>query len=239
MSRSRRPSAIRGFVVLVVVLGLVVVGLYVGDRYARQRVEARAAAQLEQQLGTPHPPQVDIAGTPFLTQVAARSIGSVRVVADDLGATTDAAVPVEHADLTLTNVTTDDWFKTMTAGHAEGTAQLDYAVLGKLAGLPLTYVGNGRLQVVEATTVFSEPVKAVITGAPRLDVPAQTISLASPKISVAGISLPDFTAQALLHALLKPIPVRGVPFGLTLSGLTASDDGVHADVVGDNLPISR
>jgi LmeA-like phospholipid-binding len=239
MSTSRRPSAVRGLVVLVVVLGLVVVGLYFGDRYARARVEARAAAQLQQHLGTPDLPQVDIAGTPFLTQVAARSIGSVHVVADDLGATTDAAVPVKHADLTLTDVTTTDWFTTMTAGHAEGTAQLDYAVLEKLAGMPLTYLGNGRVQVTEATRVFDQPVKAVITGAPRLDVSAQTITLVNPTITIAGINLPDFTAQALLNALLKPIPVRGVPLGLTLSGLTAEDDGVHADLVGDNLPISR
>jgi hypothetical protein len=239
MTRSRRPSAVRGLVVLVVVLGLVVVGLYFGDRYAHARVEARAAAQLQHELGTPDPPEVHIAGTPFLTQVAARSIGSVHVVADDLGETTDAAVQVQHADLTLTDVTTNDWFKTMTAGHAEGTAQLDYAVLEKLAGMPLSYVGSGRVQVTEETRVFDQPVKAVITGAPRLDLPAQTITLASPKISIAGIDLPDFTAEALLRALLKPIPVRGVPLGLTLSGLTAEDDGLHADVVGDNLPISQ
>jgi LmeA-like phospholipid-binding len=239
MSRSRRPSAVRGLAVLVVVLGLVVVGLYFGDRYARARVEARAAAQLEQQLGTPDPPQVHIAGTPFLTQVAARSIGSVHVVAEDLGATTDAAVEVQNADLTLTDVTTTDWFTTMTAGHAEGTAHLDYAELEKLAGMPLTYVGNGRVQVTESTRVFEQPVKAVITGHPELDVSTQTITLTSPKITVAGINLPDFVAEALLKTLLKPIPVRGVPLGLTLSGLTAADDGVHVEVVGDNLPIGR
>jgi hypothetical protein len=239
MTRSRRPSAVRGLVVLVVILGLVVVGLYFGDRYAHARVEARAAAQLQHELGTPDQPEVHIAGTPFLTQVAARSIGSVHVVANDLGATTHAAVQVQHADLTLTDVTTTDWFKTMTAGHAEGTAQLDYAVLEKLAGMPLSYVGNGRVQLTEGTRVFNQPVQAVITGGPKLDVSAQTITLANPKISIAGINLPDFTAEALLRALLKPIPVHGVPLGLTLSGLTAEDDGVHADVVGDNLPLSQ
>ena len=60
-----------------------------------------------------------------------------------------------------------------------------------------------------------------------------------PTMSVATITLPEFTAKALLRALLKPIPVSGVPFGLTLTSVSALDDGLHADIVGDNLAISR
>ena len=45
----------------------------------------------------------------------------------------------------------------------------------------------------------------------------QTITLTDPEITVAGVDLPGFTADALLRALLKPIPVTGVPFDLRLS----------------------
>ena len=54
---------------------LLLAGLYVGDRYAHRRAEQQVAALLQSQLGTPQPPTVDIEGFPFLTQVAADSIG--------------------------------------------------------------------------------------------------------------------------------------------------------------------
>ena len=66
---------------MLVVLALIGGGLYLGDRYAEQRAEREIAAELQSQLGTPTPPAVDIQGRPFLTQVVARSVGTVRVVA--------------------------------------------------------------------------------------------------------------------------------------------------------------
>ncbi len=53
----------------------------------------------------------------------------------------------------LSDVTTDDWFDTMNVSHAEGTARIDYNVLQALAGVPLTYVGDGRVEIVTTTTV--------------------------------------------------------------------------------------
>ena len=46
----------------------------------------------------------------------------------------------------------------------------------------------------------------------------------SRRVSVANVTLPDFTAKALLRALLKPIPVSGLPLGLKLTSITAMDD---------------
>ena len=74
---------------MLLVLLLLGGGLYFGDRYAEQRAERETAAELQAQLGTPTPPAVDIEGPPFLTQVAARSVGTVRVVADDIPASGD------------------------------------------------------------------------------------------------------------------------------------------------------
>ena len=198
-----------------------------------------AAVELQEHLGTPQPPSVDIEGSPFLTQVVARSIGSVHVVADDIGATSDVLLPIAHADLVLTDVTTTDWFASMTVAHAEGTARIDYSALQTLAQVPLTYVGDGRVQIVTTATVLGREVKAQITGTPELDVEDQTITLADPDISVAGVNLPGFTADALLRALLKPIPITGVPLDLRLTSIDPQDSGIHAVVVGDNIPLTR
>lgn len=222
--------------VVLVVLGA---ALFYADGYTQRRVETGVATDLQRQLGTPDPPVVDIEGAPFLTQVAARSVRTVRVMAQQVGLRSEQTLTVAQVDLVLSDVTTDDWFDTMTASHAEGTARIEYSVLQALAGVPLTYVGDGRVEIVTTTTLFGRDVTARITGRPRLNVNGQTVTLADPEITVAGIDLPEFTAQALLRALLKPIPIGGLPLGLTVTGIDPRDDGIYATVVGDNLPLTR
>jgi LmeA-like phospholipid-binding len=230
---------LRGVVLLVVVLALLGGGLYLADRYTEKRAEREAAAELQEHLGTARQPAVDIEGSPFLTQVVARSIDSVHVVADDMNATSDVMLPIAHADLVLTDVTTSDWFASMTVSHAEGTARIDYSALQGLAKVPLTYVGNGRVRIDTSASIVGREVKAQITGSPRLDVEEQTITLADPDITVAGVDLPGFTANALLRALLKPIPITGVPLDLRLTSIDPQDSGIHAVLVGDSIPITR
>jgi len=235
---ARRGSALR-WVLLLIVLAVLGGGLYLADGYTERRVEAGVATDLQRQLGTPDPPVVDIEGSPILTQLAARSVGTVHVMADQVGQELEQTLTVAHVDLVLSDVTTDDWFDTMNVSHAEGTARIDYNVLQALAGVPLTYVGDGRVEIVTTTTLFGRDVSARITGQPRLNVSSQTVTLADPQINVAGVALPDSVAQALLRAVLKPIPIGGLPLGLTVIGIDSRDDGIYATVVGENLPITR
>ena len=237
--RGRRRSPVGPLLVLLLVLLLLGGGLYVGDRYAEQRAEHETAAELQSQLGTPTPPAVDIEGRPFLTQVVARSVGRVRVVADDIPATGDGTLPIAHADLVLTDISSSDWFATMNVSHAEGTARIDYPALAAVAGAPLTYVGNGRVQLVNSTSIVGREVQAEITGRPELDAEAQTMTLADPEVNIAGVDLPGFTADALLRALLKPIPVTGVPLGLRLTSVDPQEGGIFAGVAGDGIPLTR
>jgi hypothetical protein len=225
--------------VLIVVLGVVLLGagLYAGDRLGHRRAEQRVADTLQPSLGTPQPPQVTIEGFPFLTQVVSGSIGEMRVLADQLGETNQSPLILAHADLLMTDVATVDWFKTMTIAHTAGTARIDYARLSAVAGAPLTYGGEGRLEIVVKTTVVGREVEAVITGSPRLNAREQTMTLSNAKISVEGVNLPDFGAQALLAALLRPIPLKGMPLGLTVTRIVAAEDGLHVDLAGDDLKV--
>ncbi|HSU34841.1 MAG TPA: DUF2993 domain-containing protein [Propionibacteriaceae bacterium] len=242
MSRAR-PRARRGpwpgVIVLLVVLMLLGAGLYFVDGYAEREVERMSMSDLQNQLATPEPPTVDIEGSAFLPQVAARSFKSIRVTANQVGASSDQTLIIAQVDLRLSDVSTLDWFDTMTVSHAEGTARIDYSVLQALAGIPLTYVGDGRVEITTTTTVLGQDVNARITGKPRLNVGDQTVTLADPQITVAGVNLPEFTAQALLRAVLKPIPIGDLPIGLTVIAIDPRDDGIHAELVGDNLLIDR
>jgi LmeA-like phospholipid-binding len=232
-----RDSPLVGVLIIILIAILLVAGLYVVDRYAHRRAERQIAAVLQTQLGTPERPMVNIEGFPFLTQVAADSIGRVHVLADQLGETTSGPVILAHADLIMTDVDTNDWFESMQVTHTEGTARLDYAKLSSLAGAPLAYGGEGRLEIAVNTTVVGREVEAVITGLPRLNAKEQTMTLSDAKIAVAGVNLPDFTAQALLAAVLKPIPLKGMPLGMTVTKIVAAEDGLQVNLVGDNQTI--
>jgi hypothetical protein len=236
--RLGRASPLVTTLIIVLVVALFGAGLYFGDRFAQHRAEQKAATALQPRLGTPQPPQVDIEGFPFVTQVASRLIDRIHVVADQIGTTNDALLTLAHADLVLTDVATNDWFKTMNISHAEGTALLDYAKLSSLAGAPMTYGSDGRVELDIKTTVLGRDVEAVVSGTPRLNAKEQTMTLSDAKIAVAGVNLPEFTSQALLVALLKPIPLKGMPLGMTVTRITAAEDGVHVDLVGDNLAVS-
>jgi hypothetical protein len=236
--RLGRASPLVATLIIVLVVALFGAGLYFGDRFAQHRAEQKAATALQPRLGTPQPPQVDIEGFPFVTQVASRLIDRIHVVADQIGTTNDALLTLAHADLVLTDVATNDWFKTMNISHAEGTALLDYAKLSSLAGAPMTYGSDGRVELDIKTTVLGRDVEAVVSGTPRLNAKEQTMTLSDAKIAVAGVNLPEFTSQALLVALLKPIPLKGMPLGMTVTRITAAEDGVHVDLVGDNLAVS-
>ena len=96
-----------------------------------------------------------------------------------------------------------------------------------------------QVQILSTATILGREVQARISGSPRLDVEDQTITLADPKIEVAGVDLPGFTAAALIRALLKPIPITGLPLDLRLTSIDPQDSGVHAGVVGDNILLTR
>jgi hypothetical protein len=232
-----RGSPLVSVLIIIASVVLLCAGLYVADRYADRRAERRVAAELQAHLGTPQPPLVNIEGFPFLTQVAAGSVGKVHVVGDQLGETSNAPLILAHADLVMADVVTNDWFKTMQISHTEGTARIDYAKLSAVAGTPLSFGGEGRVEIVVHTTVVRREVEAVISGLPRLDPEEQTMTLSDARISVEGVNLPDFTAQALLAALLKPIPLKPMPLGLTVTKIVAADSGVHVDLAGDNLTV--
>lgn len=233
MTRRRRR---RGALALLLVL-LVVAVLAVGaDRAAKMVAQNRAAAQLQTRLGTSTRPTVDIQGFPFLTQARRRSFSSVHVVADGLHPPGQQTT-VQHADLTLLDVTSSD-NSSFRAGRVQGRVTLDYPSVRALTGQALSYAPTGRVQVSAPTTVLGLPVTATVVGRPVVHVADQTFSLSDPQLSVAGVSVPDSTAKQLLATVVKPAPVSGLPYGLKLADVTARPDGLVAGVAGTDVNFS-
>ena len=235
----RGTAGVRFAIVFVVVAAVLAVAFYGVDAYVHRRVESEVASQLQGELGTRALPDVDIEGRPFLTQVVSRRLGEVHVVADDVGQTNDATLPIQHVDLTLHDVTTTDWWKTMNAARADGSALVGYDALKRASGTPLTYAGNGRFSVEANQSLYGLTVKSTVTGRLALDEADQTVSLADPTIEVAGVTLPDVVAGQLIKAVVQPIPLEGVPFDLRVTSIDAQDDGLHVGLGGADIPIRR
>ena len=239
MAGRRRGSAARSALVLLVVL-LILGGLVVAaDRVAAHVVEDQIGRRLQTQLGTAAPPVVDIAGFPFLTQALDGSLHSVRVQADALPATEEQPIPLAAVDLRLQDVTSGDVFETFTVTRVDGNATLDYATAQQLAGMPIRYAPDNRVELTVKTQVLSTPVTARVVGLPEIDVTDQTLTLREPEVTVAGVAVPRATAQSLLDNLLKPVPITGLPDGLRITGVSAQSDGLHATVTGQDMAFSR
>ena len=56
---------------------------------------------------------------------------------------------------------------------------------------------------------------------------------------MAGYTLPDVVAQQLIKAVVRPIPLEGIPFELRVSSVDAEDDGLHVGLEGRDIPVRR
>ena len=58
-------------------------------------------------------------------------------------------------------------------------------------------------------------------------------------MEVGGYALPDVVASSLIKAVVRPIPLEGIPFDLRVSSIDAQDDGLHVGLDGADIPIRR
>lgn len=239
MAARPRSRGSRAGLALVVAVVLLVALVVVADRVTVGIAERRVAGRLQTELGTAGVPQVDIEGFPFLTQVARRSLRTVHVVADDVTSPDQPGTTLEHVDLRLSDVSSPDGYQSVTASRVAGTSTLSYATAKTLTGLPLAYSPEGRVEATVQSQLMSIPVTVKVVGRPTVNQADQTLTLADPEVSVAGVDVPDSTAEALLGSTMKPARLTGIPYGLTVTGVTARPEGLVADVTGENVDFRR
>lgn len=221
----------RRLVWTVVVLAVLAGGAYLADSLMRDRAEERVAAEVEQAIpGVEQPPEVTIEGFPFLTQVAAGELSSVRLAAPS--ATVDG-LRLEDVVVRLHGVGTTSPY---TAETAELTALVTpdaaEAVLG-LAGLDLG-VRDGQL--IATTSVLGLPLDVAMSArAEGHEVIVDVEAFVLGGFRVDSSELPaDLTAQ--LQGLR--IAITGLPTTMELTGVTVVDDGLRLEAAGTDLALS-
>jgi len=216
---------VRGLLILLVVLGCLFV---LADRGAVAVAEDRVADRIAERGGLPGPPEVDIAGFPFLTQALSGRYDEVRVslTAADLGQPegTDADVALRGVEVPLSDVLAGSVHQ-VPVDRLDGTATLSYALLSAQFGgdTRLEREGDG-LRITRTVELLGQQVPLTASGDVTLD--GSDLVVDVDEASGAGVEVPRFLLDRAVDLLDLRYAVPALPFGLELTGVRPADDGV-------------
>jgi len=210
-------------VLLALVIGADRVGVYVAERVA--------ADKLEQSQHLDSKPEVDIAGFPFLTQVASGDYEQITVDAKDVSAGAAARLlQIAHLHVVLHGVHVSDSFSRVETDRADASAHLDYAQLSKVLGAKVGYAGDGQVKATASVTVLGRKVSGSVTARPEL----HGTSLGFGSAQGAG-GLAAEVLRALQKAFAIEIPLSGIPFQVRVDSLSAGASGIDLKLSGHHL----
>lgn len=216
---------------LVIAVVVIVALLVVADRVGVSIAERVAGETLQSSQHLSSRPDVDIAGFPFLTQLATGRYDQITVTAHDVPVSRSAPrLVIDRLRVVLNDLRVSRSFSRFHADTAKATGTIGFGPLGGALGVQLSYAGDGRVQASKTVSFAGQSVSATLTAHPRL----VNGALAFDDVSVEG----DL-AQALVDSLARffaiTIPLQGIPFDVQLQSLTAGPDGVTVTLTGDDL----
>lgn len=207
--------------VVVVVLVLLAV---IGDRVALYVTEDAMAGQIQKQ-GFPSKPDVTIEGFPFLTQVADRHFGDVRVTAKNVPA---GPLNVTRLKARATDVHLNSDYQSGTLGGLTGEAFVGFGDLAKAGGSGLELQADGP-----------DKVKAKV-GAFGLDATAiASVTKVGNSIRVKALSAEGFDLSGLGDDLDFTVPVGGLPLGMRFDSVSVTGSGVSLRVSGSQVRFGK
>jgi hypothetical protein len=227
---------------LAVIAAVLAVLLVAADRIGVRVAQNEAAKRLQTGQKLSQKPKVTIEGIPFLTQLIARNLRSVHIQATDLVVQGQGrSVRITSLDARLKNVTSTSDLSSGTAQSGSGTALISYQDLSSAMGVSVSYGGTssdgkGQVKATKSVTGLGNTVSASVTAVVNVS-SNNTISFGSPKVSAAGVTLPDSVSQGLVGVFAKPIALGSLPVGLTVRSVTTSQAGVTITLTARNVKL--
>jgi hypothetical protein len=211
-------------VVLVLFLGLALLT----DRVTVGIVEDRVALELAAQGGLQSPPDVEIAGFPFLTQALAGRYDDVRISlsADQLGQPegTRADVALHGVHVPLSRVLSGA-VQQVPIDRIQGTATLSYDLLSAEMGGDTTLRREGDgLRITRTVELLRQTIPLTAAGTVSLDGTVLVVDVE--EATGAGVDVPRILVDRVADLLDLRYAVPALPFGLRLTSVTPADDGV-------------
>lgn len=211
-------------VTVVVLAGLLAVADRVGASLASAAVEEQVLASSSLQSA-----DVSIGGFPFLTQAISGRYDSVSVAARGVAA---GEVTVDRLDATLTGVEAP--LSSVLSGSVDevpvssvrAVALISYSELSRRSGdrrLTVAPAGD-RLRVTGSASVLGQTVSASALSTVRVEGGALVVTAESWSVGDAAAS--SAVSRALGGRFDLRIPVTGLPYGLGITGVRVTADGV-------------
>jgi hypothetical protein len=227
----------KGLVWTLVVLLVIGVGGWFGDNWLRGYAQDRAVQAAGTYLGDDSA-TVRLGGTPFFLSLITRSVPNAHVEVARL------PLQITGKQVHLTDVVADTG--TVALGASEvtvatmtGSATLSYDDVSTIAGVPITYARDGRLQLSYTRDVFGNQVTFAVSALPKLDVDAQVVRLTDPKLDLNGNAVDLGLTQDQLDSIVEPIKLT-LDHDLRLTRIVPAEGGIALGVDGTNLrlPVS-
>ncbi|WP_030660497.1 DUF2993 domain-containing protein [Streptomyces rimosus] len=232
--------ALKVLLVIVVILG----GLFVAaDRVAVNIAEDKAADKIRSSQGLDRTPEVSIAGFPFLTQVANRSLDEVDARIDGLNATAEGhtlriqQLSAQFHDVKLTS----DYTSIESAASATGEARISYADLTTASGknVKVSYGGekNGKSQVKISPNLPNLPMLNALEVTGTVSVTGgDTVRLRADKLPALCSQLSACRDQVRAQTDHE-WKLDRLPGGLKLDKVVSTRDGISISASGTNVKI--
>ncbi|HEV2640826.1 MAG TPA: DUF2993 domain-containing protein [Actinocrinis sp.] len=225
MRRKRHP--VRWIlIVLIVLAGLLVAA----DRVALHFAQDELATKIAQQQKLSQKPTVKIDGFPFLTQAVSRNFGHATIDIHGLDA---QGVPISDLHADLTGVHVSSGYDSATVDTLTATAELDFADLSKavtqkvgLAQVVLSDGGNNQVKAgISVAGLIGGSVQVHVSLLPNNQIELKSDSF---QVPVVGSKNFDYT-----------LSLAGLPFGVNLTTLTVTSDGIDIVAVGHGVSLSQ
>jgi hypothetical protein len=213
----------------------VLAGLFVGaDFIVRSIAERQVEQKLQDSAEISGETDVDIHGFPFLLQLARKRFGDVDVHGGELG---NGQLQLTRFDATLHGVRPRPDNSSATVEAMDGSAFVSYADLQKAVARPgITVASGGRNQVRVTGSVVILGQTVTASALSKISVvDGNQLEVHATEINVPGLGVSSDVARAVGDRLDFVVGVRGLPQGLRLVGVQMSQDGVTAQVQGQNV----
>ncbi|MGB2571972.1 DUF2993 domain-containing protein [Micromonospora citrea] len=250
--RPRRRG--RKVLVTLLVLLLLLVGLLVvADRVAAGVAERAIADQVKQEIAKQQaqsaPPQVDVGGFPFLTQVVNGRYERISIVLTDVqGAVEGNAVSVPRLDVDARNVQAS--LDTLRSGQGDvvaetvdGTGTVTYDSLAELLDRPGLKLGeqDGRLVVTAPVDILGQ--KLTVTGTADVTVAeGNKVALRFNDLDAEGLPAVPL-ARTLLSNYARGIsidvPLPELPFQLNVRKVEPRPEGLTVTADAKDVPLNQ
>ncbi|PZA22135.1 DUF2993 domain-containing protein [Modestobacter versicolor] len=227
-------------VALLVLLAVLVGVLVVVDRVGVGIAEGQVAEQVAARGGLAGEPDVEIAGFPFLTQALSGEYDDVRIqlTAEELGqpAGTSADVSLRGVHVPLSDALGGS-VEQIPVDRVDGTATLSWSLLAAQLGgdTALSSDGDG-IRITKTVEVLGFDFQLTASGTVALEGGDVVIDVSD--ASAGAVDVPDFVLEEAAQLLDFRYPVPALPFGLQLTSLTPTADGVAIDVAATDTVLS-